>query len=406
MTGPFASTAHTLTDDGFDRLVARLYDAATSGSSWPEALTPIQQLFGARAVVLHTTDLVDGRLLSMEVAGPSMTRVGYDYVSDWEWRDPRKHRVLELGQAAAGRWLHSSEFHDENFIGEHPFYRHFLTAVEARYSGIRLIPLDERTMTGFVLELHVSRGPLDAGERELARRLGTHMEAALRGQTRVRELAARTLVGHQLLDSFAYPMWLLQPDRGVQYANGAAVEAERREAPLLRRQGRLRLADPADDRQLSVLLHELRSLPHQARRPLRLRGALDDQPAWLQLAVLDPSRVMGLAFGPERYVLATLFSPGQVAALDPFALAQMFELTPAEARVAALLGEGLEPGAIAERLGVRLSTVRTHVRQVLAALGQRRVTDVVRVLQQGQALWSGPGPRHRPAEHDPGQGAG
>ncbi len=390
-TPAFTPTPRTLTDDAFDRIVAGLYDAATGGTAWPEALTPIQQLFGARAVVLHTTDLVDGRMLALEIAGPDMVRVGYDYVADWEWRDPRKHRVLELGPAAAGRWLHSCEFHDEAFMQRSPFYRHFTPAAEVRQSSIRLIPRDARTMTGFVLELHASRGPLDGDERELARRLGVHMEGALQGHARMRELAARTMVGHQLLDSFAYPMWLLQADRGVLHANAAALALERGERPARRQQGRLRLADAADDRQLSVLLHELQALPHHTRRPLRLRSALDGQPAWLQLAVLDPSRVMGLAFGAERCVLATLFSPAQVSALDPFALAQMFELTPAEARVAALLGEGLEPAAIAERLNVRLSTVRTHVRQVLAALGQRRVTDVVRVLQQGQALWHGAG---------------
>lgn len=227
-TPSFASNAHALSDDGFDRMVAELYHAATGGTSWSDALTPIQQLFGARAVVLHTTDLVDGRVLALEVAGPAMTQVGFDYVTDWEWRDPRKHRVLELGSAAAGRWLHSNELHDEAFMQRDPFYRHFMPAAEIRQSSIRLIPQDSRTMTGFVLELHSSRGPLDDHERELARRLGVHMEGALLGHARMRELAARTLVGHQLLDSFAYPMWLLQADRGVLHANAPAHGRHRR----------------------------------------------------------------------------------------------------------------------------------------------------------------------------------
>lgn len=385
---PFAPTTHTLTADGFDRIVAGLYGAATGGLSWVQALTPIQQLFGARAAVLHTTDIVDGRLLSLEVAGPATERVAYDYVADWEWRDPRKQRVLQLGLEAAGRWLHGHEMHDEAFRRQDAFYRHFMPAAEARENSLRLIAQDARTVTGFVLELHASRGPLDADERELARRLGLHVEAALAGHARVRELAARTLVGSQLLDGFPYPMWLLQADRGVQYANAGALAAEREGLCARRVGGRLRMADDGDDRRLGVLLHQLQALPHQTRRPLRLQVSPGGEPAWLHLAVLDPTRVMGQAFGALRCVLATLFTPGHVSALDPFALAQMFELTPAEARVAALLGEGLEPAAIAQRLNVRLTTVRTHVRQVLAALGQRRTTDVVRLLRQGEVLWS------------------
>lgn len=94
------------------------------------------------------------------------------------------------------------------------------------------------------------------------------------------------------------------------------------------------------------------------------------------------------AFGQRRCVLATLVDPSHLSALDPVALSQVFGMTPAEARVAALLGEGLEPVAIAERLKVRITAVRTHVSEVLAAMGPSRVTDAVRVLRQGEALLS------------------
>lgn len=383
-------TARELTDDGFDRIVAALYDAATGGTTWAAALDPIQQLFGARAVVLHTTDIVDGRLLSLEVQGPRMEAITYDYVSKWERLDPRKQGVLKRGIAAAGQWLHGYDEHDARFRQHNAFYRHFLPAVEARETSLLLIAHDERTVTGFVLELHVSRGPLDADERELARRLGLHVERALKGRDRVRKLATQALVGHRLLESFAYPMWLLGPDRQVQFANQAALALEQHERPAHRQQGRFRLADAAPDHRLSVLMHELLQSGHHTRRALRLGTRTGDGPAWLHLSVLDPAEVMGHAFGVGRSVVATLFSPSQVSPLDPFALAQMFDLTPAEARVAVLLGEGLEPAAIAERLNVRISTVRTHLSKVLAAMGQRRTTDVVRVLHQAEALWAVP----------------
>ena len=381
-------TANQLTDDGFDRIVAGLYDAATGGRAWDTALEPIRQVFGARTVVLHTTDLVDGRLLSLEAVGERIEGVAYDYVANWERRDPRKQVVLQRGAAGIGQWLHSNEFHDAAFRRHNAFYRHFVTGVEIGETSLKVIGLDERTVTGFSLELHASRGPLDSDERELARRMGVHLARALQGRERFRRLQALSLIGHQLLESFGYPMWLLAADREVQFANPAALSVEVQEQPVRRLQGRLRLSGPADDRRLSVLLHELAQSAHHTRRPLRLADPGGGDAAWLHLSVLDPAQVMGQAFGAERCFVATLFSPSQVSALDPFALAQMFELTPAEARVATLLGEGLELAAIAERLNVRLTTVRTHVRSVLAALGQKRTVDVVRVLREGQALWS------------------
>ena len=352
-----AATTHSLSDDGFDRLVANLYEVATGGCTWRSALTPIQELFGARAVVLHTTDLLDGRLHSLVFGGPEMERTAYDYVAAWEQRDPRKQHILSLGPGAIGQWLHCQDYQTETFVQRNAFYRHFFAAHEVRFNSTYLIALYERTITGLALELHASRGPLEADERELARRFGHHIEQALRGYERVRRLAAQSLVGHQLLQVFAYPMWLIDSERGIQYANDPARAVELGEVPVRRQHGRLRLADAQDDRRLTVRLHTLLQAPHHTRSPLRLgpAGALAEQSAWLHLSVLEPQQVMGLAFGPQRCVLATLFRPDQVSALDPFALAQMFDLTPAVARVAALLGEGLEPMAIAERLNVRLS---------------------------------------------------
>ena len=100
-------------------------------------------------------------------------------------------------------------------------------------------------------------------------------------------------------------------------------------------------------------------------------------------------------FGERPLLLATLFSPEQMRGLDAFALADFFRLTPTQARVAVLLADGMTAAEIGEKLGIALSTVRTHLRQVLSRLGATRLADAVRLLRQGEALWAaapgGPG---------------
>lgn len=90
--------------------------------------------------------------------------------------------------------------------------------------------------------------------------------------------------------------------------------------------------------------------------------------------MLVPGAVLG-AFGDRPQVPATVFDPLQVRPLDPFALSNMFGLTPAEARVAARLGEGLTAGAVAAEHGTARSTVRTQIRRVIYKLGARRQTS-------------------------------
>jgi len=67
---------------------------------------------------------IDGRLLSLEFGSPKLERQGYDHVANWARRDPRNRRVLKPGMAAAGRWLHCHEAHDDSSKRHNAFYRH------------------------------------------------------------------------------------------------------------------------------------------------------------------------------------------------------------------------------------------------------------------------------------------
>lgn len=380
------SPASSVTEAAFDRIVGGFYTAATGGMEWRDALILVQDAFGARAAMLFTMDVTDGRMLSLESGGAQLTVPTFEYVSAWQQQDPRKRRALKQGQPATGEWLHCSDTFDERVVQHNGFFRHFLTAHQIRYNSHVTLALDERTTTTFMLELPPQRGPLGADERELARRFGVHLEQALLAQERVRRLATQALAGHHLLDAFSYPMWLIDIERRILFANKAATQQEKHDADVRRQAACLRLASTAADQKLNAVLLGMASAAHRSQQHLRLDPG-SAQPVWLHLTVLVPDAAMG-AFGQQRCVLATLFDPAYLSALDPFVLSQLFALTPSEARVAALLGEGLGPVAIADKLQVQLSTVRTHIRKVLAAMGQPRMIDAVRVLRQGGALWS------------------
>jgi hypothetical protein len=92
------------------------------------------------------------------------------------------------------------------------------------------------------------------------------------------------------------------------------------------------------DHRLLERIEPLRRLGHGASAVVDLRPTAADAPAWLHLSVLVPGPVLG-AFGERPLILATLFDPAYVSALDTFALANMFDLTPAEAKVAAKLAD-------------------------------------------------------------------
>lgn len=374
-------------DNTFDSIVSDFFRAATGAIDWDRALERVQMSFGARAALLHTLDLGTGRLLSLRGGGPDLGDAVLTYVREYHQIDPRREHQMRLGAEGFGKWQHDHETFGPAYVAQNRFFQHYLPAYDSRYCANVTIPIAGTVATGFVLELPAARGPLDADEREVARRLGEHMREALHAFERVRALMSQALAGHGLLSAFPYPMWLLDEDRYIVFSNPAAEREVESGVRAARRGSQLALIRTRSDRELTERLSALCRASHGTNTVIDLRSNAAEPPIWLHLSLLVPEVVMG-AFGASPQVLATLFDPRRVSALDPFALTQMFNLTPTEAKVAARLADGLNAQQIGEAHGTAEATVRTQVRQVLHKMGTQRVVDVVRVLRQGEVLWA------------------
>jgi DNA-binding CsgD family transcriptional regulator len=379
-------------DSTFDTLVADFYRAATGTLGWDQAMKGVQVAFGATGVNMHTVDVRQGQILSMHSGGDSISEANFSYVKDFHKIDPvRASSVAQGAFCQPGRWFHCDELFDDTFVSTNRFYQEFSLAYAVRYNSSATVCVEDGTIvTAFTLLRSPARGTLSPDEREYARRLGEHLRDALEAHERVRRLASQALAGHGLLSSFPYPMCLIDKDRFISFENDAATAELRHEKRILRRGTRLVLSRSRSDQKLTEKLLELDRIGHGASAVVDLRATAADPPTWLHLSLLVPGAVMGV-FGAQQQYLATLFDPQHVSSLDPFALSTMFQLTPAEARVAVHLAAGLTAEEVSLNHGTAVSTVRSQISQVITKLGAKRTTDVVRMLRQGEALWSSAG---------------
>ena len=374
-------------DKLFDSIVTSFYDAATGAGSWDDSMAQLANAFGVHTAALQTTDIRTGHILSMHHGGIKQSDATLNYIREYHKVDPRRAKILSNLPALFGSWWHCHEHFDDSFVQQNSFYRDFLPAYDTRFLSVIAFQTSEHFLSALALEIPATRGVLTREERELASRLSDHLQKAISAFERVRRMAAQALAGHSLLQSFAYPMWLIDQDRFISFGNAAAKREAESESLVAVKDRRLIIRRTSLDQLLTQKLHDLYHGEADPKAMLNLCATCADRPVWLHLSRLEPGTVMG-AFGNTPQVLATLFDPGLPLGLDSFALGSMFNLTPTESRVATLLASGLTPEAICEKMGIGIQTVRTHNKNLLSKFGVNRTTDMVRLIIQGEPLWS------------------
>ena len=190
--------------------------------------------------------------------------------------------------------------------------------------------------------------------------------------------------GLMALDQLALGVILLADDGAVVHANpaarglakGAGIEIAERV-----------MARGEAGRSLAALIDRL------------IRDEANGSPEGLNLESDGQIMVMGLSLGAEHpaggaAAMLLLNDPGARQILHSATLAQMFGLTPTEARIAGLLSDGLRRDEIAERMAISTTTVAFHLRNLFSKTGVHREAALVALILSLPALRRGarPGP--------------
>jgi DNA-binding CsgD family transcriptional regulator len=140
---------------------------------------------------------------------------------------------------------------------------------------------------------------------------------------------------------------------------------------------RLTLADAAADALFAEALATLAPSAADAVRLIPIRGGSDRPPMIVHVVPLRGT-AYEIFTGAAGILIVTPLKPQAVP--DAAVLQGLFDLTPAEARVARGIGEGLTVEAIAEAFGLSRETIRSQLKAVLGKTGVGRQADLVAML--------------------------
>ncbi len=372
-------------------LVGAVYEGPLEPEPWAGFAERLRSVLAARnvAITLHHGEgpIFDTYVMAAEAGDDTdWDEVEAVYRERFMLRDPRRP-----GLVAPGEILNI----DVESLG--PEIRAYL-ATHNIGDSLRTSfaePGGMRCWIDIVRALH-PRAPFAEPELALLRLLLPHLARALRLYARQKRQEAEKAVYEDTIDHFLVGSVLLDGELRVVRANRAAETIVAAHGGIAIARERLHLADAAKRRALEAALaralQAARAPPDPQRRGELVRLDLPDG-TLLGLLVypVAQTRYYQGPYAPNVVVYLTDLTR-KLDALAPAReasqalLAQLFGLTPQEARLALLLADGSTLAAAAHSLGVAETAARSYSKRIYAKMGIRSQSDIVRMVYRSFAL--------------------
>ncbi|QOZ29388.1 helix-turn-helix transcriptional regulator [Bradyrhizobium sp. CCBAU 51753] len=350
-------------------LIELAYEAAVVPELWPKVLHQVGNIASARGIVLLTADPHDVRW----VASPDIHDDMVAYVEGrWHERNGRLPRLLAANHAGFLREIDVFDTPEE--IQQDQQIREFFRPRGLGWGAGTAIPVPSGDVLIYSVEREYDRGPIEQEAIAQLDALRPHLARAALLSARLGMERAKAAT--ESLAMIGLPAAVLRRGGRLMTTN---TLFDRLVPDVMQDRGeRLTLASVAADALFAQALAalngglismEVRSIPIAAQ---------DDRPPLIVHLVPIHGAAQDLFDRAVAIVMVTPVVPAEVPTAE--VLQGLFDLTPAEARVARGIGEGRTIEAIALAFGTSRETVRNQLKAVLAKTGLRRQVELAGLL--------------------------
>jgi DNA-binding CsgD family transcriptional regulator len=366
-----------------------VYETSVDPSVWPRLLERFSQVMGGHSAALRCYDVPSevGTVTASRFDAAALDRQFRAYAN----RNPLKSSLdvmRERLRTGAGylpgammdiEWLPKRDFERTDY------YRDVYRPLDI-HSDIS-IGFESKNLfwSGIDVYRSKSQGPFTDDDHKACAYLHPHM---VRAWKLGRKLSAAQSLNDSLAD-FAErsPHGLFVLDRSglLRHANGAGQAMLARAKGVQATGGRLAGASGDATRRLRALI-EAAAAEARAGGSMALPQPDGLRPLSAIVAPLSAEHAAPMLDGPAVMVCVTDLDAH--VSLPDQRLRELFDLTPAEARVAITLFEGFDPKLAAERLDISVWTVRRHLAQIFEKTRTNSQVELARLMMRtlGAAL--------------------
>lgn len=357
-------------------LIEHLYAASTEPAAWQTFLDRVSHWFWGRCSIYMMPGSRSGvtRFLASNLDPEAMRTHDEYYVGRRVWmvNEGPAPGVVELSESMCpeDRLIHTEYYNDWLLPND---MRHGLSC--------RLAVGDDATLR-FGVGRSGRHGIYTVEEQRVLNSLAPHMGRAIEITRRLDLLDAQARAGLSLLDQLTVAALLVEPNGRIVFSNPAAERLLRAADGVASRHGRLRATAPQLDAKLAVAISAAALGRGAATLPIARWRA--DGPLSATVSPLSERGPAGVGIGPLALVL--IAAPEAQPRISEAAARAAFDLTPAEARLAAALCAGRTLGDYADETGASINTVKFHLKNLFAKTGETRQPDLVRRLMADPGL--------------------
>jgi DNA-binding CsgD family transcriptional regulator/PAS domain-containing protein len=367
----------------YESLLNRIYGAVADPALWPETLTSVaDHLDSIGGMLIYNAPPGGKNLMVLARLDPDLTAVFHKYYVWNPW-------TIAIKDQPFNQAIISGALVERRIIKKTGFYADVLAPQRIEDMSV----ISHRGMArdggvgGFGCSLSVEGADRAEQHRRRLQRLTPHLSRALDASLRLAPLADGSRQLARVLQLMPSAALLLDNRQRIVHVNPAAEQLLRAGDGLTSSSnGGLYLSAVLPDERLALA----RSLA-QAQRVADGSGDLLGEPLRVtRLSGAGPLLVVPVPLPPPAFSLWELTDTARllVLVIDPGArnlaaatvLQAAFGLTPAEARVATLIGSGLSGPQAAQMLGVSPATVKTHLARCFEKLGVRSQVELARML--------------------------
>jgi len=354
-----------------------LYEGIFDTDAWYRGIDGLRHAIGGAMFHHFTYSSEQGRA----IASASSMDYPLESIREYEQRhaanDERINVILTL---PAGGVMFDHHHFDARQMSRSPIYDWLLSFDLRHTAGIVL-----REEAGTKEILGLIRAKADAAygehERELCRQLAPHLLAASALRTKAIDLAEKARWGLSAMEGFHHGIMVVDDHARIHYMNSRAEALMGTVGHS--RHGQCSFATAGNQGRFRKALEKAAGRFGPVAGSAFLAKAEGNTITVSVLPIKESHTLVSVWQTPRIMVV---LAPRNGCAVSPAVLQETLGITPAQARLAHALAQGMTVKEYAEREGCSEHTARSHLRDVMRITDCRRQVELVQLVQSVRAI--------------------